>query len=129
MRIQNWSVLAIAIMVLGVPQSRAQEIVGTASPTVPTHILPAPGAEPCVVSDGGRPSCCQRLCNWLTYRPLSHPGCCDCCKPCEPCGMPPLYIFFMCDRYGHGGAAAPGPTQAPISWQSQAGGQTQAAGN
>jgi hypothetical protein len=39
----------------------------------------------------------------LTYHPLCRCGCCSCCKPCEPCGMPPLYIFFLCDRWGHHG--------------------------
>jgi hypothetical protein len=128
MRIHGWSLLAITIWVLGVQQGRAQEIVGTTGNTEATHIAPA-AAEPCVVSDMSQPTCCERLWNWLTYRPLSRPGCCGCCKPCEPCGMPPLYIFFLCDRYGHCGCTGPAATVAPAGGQAPANGQSQTAGH
>jgi hypothetical protein len=127
MKIQIWSMLAITLMVLGVQQGLADEVVGTGGPNVATHI--APTGEPCVVSDVGHPSCCQRIWEWLTYRPLTGTGCSACCKSCEPCGMPPLYIFFLCDRFGHCGIAGPVGTPAPNGAQSQAGNQTQATAN
>jgi hypothetical protein len=64
---------------------------------------PIPEAAP----DGGvsrpRLGCVCRIWQWLTYRPLSRPGCCGCHKACNPCGLPHLYIFFLCDQNGKSG--------------------------
>jgi hypothetical protein len=108
MRMPSWTVLAVAVLVLGVSKSRAEEVVGTTNADTAVHLdsgaageahdVPGPGAG----CEGG-PSCCQRIWQWLTYHPLCRCGCCSCCKPCEPCGMPPLYIFFLCDRWGYHG--------------------------
>lgn len=81
---------------------------------------PSPGVcgeacTPCI-----KPSChhchCRHIWQWLTYRPLS--SCCGCCDhPCQPCGVPPLYIFFLCDRF-HGPALLPcagHPPQQPAA--------------
>jgi hypothetical protein len=49
----------------------------------------------------------------LTYHPVAHCGPCCCARGCEPCGMPPLYIYFMCDRFGPWGGPACGHPAVP----------------
>jgi hypothetical protein len=48
---------------------------------------------------GCKGSCWDRLCDWLTYRPLTRPCLCDCCCHCCEC-CPPLYTFFLCQGHG-----------------------------
>ncbi len=142
MRRVYWTLWAVVVLVVGVKQARAQELIGTMDINAPSHIEPvaaeeapvianspvhpepAGAGEGPVVSDPGpvcetRPSCCQRFWQWLTYHPLSHPCACGCCKPCEPCGLPPLYIFFLCDRWGHCGCGVPVAAPGPVVSQAQ----------
>src|SRR5438552_18178659 len=55
-----------------------------------TDAAPTSGA-PCAASAccGHGGACAQHLWAWLTYRPLSRPGCC--CHKCGGCHVPPLY--------------------------------------
>jgi hypothetical protein len=76
-------------------------------PTPKTHepIPPAPTCCQNVCPIAGR---CQRFWQWLTYKPVAHCDACCCSKGCEPCGMPPLYLYFLCDRWGPWGGPACG---------------------
>jgi hypothetical protein len=113
MRRHGGTVLAIAILVLGACKARAEEVVANSGPLPAAAITQAPADVPAGDCHGA-PSLCQRLGQWLTYRPVPHSCACGgCCKPCEPCGMPPLYLFFLCDRYGHGGCGCPANEMVP----------------
>lgn len=59
---------------------------------------PVPAAAGCC--NGGCPGCCERLIEWLTYRPLNRCGPCGCflCPTC--CCTPPLYTYFLTDCAG-----------------------------
>jgi hypothetical protein len=62
--------------------------------------------KPCLAGWIRRKAACgQRLCEWLTYRPVRSCTECACHKECSPCGVPRLYIFFLCDGHGDEGCA------------------------
>jgi hypothetical protein len=97
----------------GLPVPMAQ------TPPVAPQIAPHADA-PCGCTPACTPSCDHsqwlHCWQWLTYRAL--PQECMTCRPkCQPCGVPPLYIFFLCDRWrqphydGHGPHAV-GPAAA-----------------
>src|SRR5262249_11884431 len=44
---------------------------------------------------------CQRINEWLCYRPLQRPGICGCCQKCNG-GRGPLFYSYFLDR-GEGG--------------------------
>jgi hypothetical protein len=53
---------------------------------------------------------CDRLIEWLTYRPLTRCGPCGCLLCVSPCCHPPLYTYFLADCVeggpcGHGVSA------------------------
>jgi hypothetical protein len=78
------------------PPPRAATTFATAG----EHPAPAPAAAPCAApADCGHHddrSCCQRICDWLLYRPLKSCAChhhCHC--GCAYIPTPPLYLYFL----------------------------------
>jgi hypothetical protein len=82
--------LAIGFMLATAHQAAAQEIVAPPVPTVPVangYTMPYQrGCSP------------KRIFQWLTYRPLPVPVCCQCLR-CQTTGTPPLYMYFIAE-YG-----------------------------
>jgi hypothetical protein len=96
-------ILSTAALLLLASASHAQQAPVPPPPLAPHAAVPAIGCGACSSCCETR-SCVQRLCEWLTYRPLCQPSLCDCCKRCAPCCHAPLYAYFLmnCAGNGHG---------------------------
>ena len=86
MRKQTSTCLAIGFLLATVPQARAQEIVAPPVPAVPVA--------PAYTMPYQRGCSLKRICQWLTYRPLPVPACCQCPR-CQTTATPPLYMYFI----------------------------------
>lgn len=86
MRKQTSTCLAIGFLLATVPQARAQEIVAPPVPAVPVA--------PAYTMPYQRGCSLKRIFQWLTYRPLPVPACCQCPR-CQTIGTPPLYMYFI----------------------------------
>ena len=96
----------------GVPGAPAESVpppqsVGAPAPAVGAPAPAAPGCG-CAGACDTR-TCRERLCDWLTYKPLHRTECGE-CRPCchgPCCCTPPLYLFFLHDcrecRFATGG--------------------------
>jgi hypothetical protein len=81
------------------------------APGTPAETIPAPQRAPAVAAappagpgcgcNGGcdTRSCRERLCDWLTYKPLHRTECGECKVCCHGpcCCTPPLYLYFLHD--------------------------------
>jgi hypothetical protein len=102
-----YAFLAVASLIFATSTGYAQQETKAAPQVLPppTPVAPAPSAP--VIAPAAVPlgipcachhehgSCCRRLWDWLTYRPLTEPNPCGCCHNCVPCCTPPLYTFFL----------------------------------
>jgi hypothetical protein len=91
-----------------IPPPKADAALPAKSEPIPAPKAEAPAASVvpdaggscggCAAQCGGR-TCCERIRDWLCYRPL-HRTCCGECKSCctgPYCCPPPLYRYFLCN--------------------------------
>jgi hypothetical protein len=87
--------LAAAVWILATTACRGEE---PAAPVTPVAAVATAKGKNCPCRCSSRSSCrafCHRLCDWLTYQPLSRPGPCGCCLKSPQCCRPPLFAFFL----------------------------------
>ncbi len=94
-----------------VPAEQQQTTLPAPRQAMPAQGAPAPMSESCGTCQGGC-ACwwqgcqerCQRLVDWLSYRPLCQQcGPCGCLPCLAPCCTPPLYLYFLSDCNEGGG--------------------------